>query len=220
MKLTRSEENYLKSIYKLSGKDNENVSTSSLADELNTKAASVTDMIKKISDKGLCEYVKYKGVRLSPIGYSYAVNIVRKHRLWELFLVEKLAFGWEEVHEVAEQLEHIRSEKLILSLESFLNFPKWDPHGNPIPDSEGNIPKRVTEVLSKAESGKEYVLLGVNQDDPSFLSYLNQVGLQIGVEITLVKTFEFDGSLQIGLKGNEVHISKEVGSCLLVKEKV
>ncbi len=220
MKLTRSEENYLKSIFKLSGKEQLNVSTSALALELNSKAASVTDMIKKISDKGLCDYVKYKGVKLSPIGFNYAVNVVRKHRLWELFLVEKLSFGWEEVHEVAEQLEHIKSDKLIESLESFLDFPKWDPHGNPIPDSEGNIPKRATIVFSTVESGFNYVLLGVNQDDPEFLNYLNQVGLQIGQEIKLIQKFEFDGSLQIALSDKEFHISKEVAKCLLVKEKI
>ncbi len=220
MKLTRSEENYLKSIFKLSGKQQQNVTTSALAEELNAKAASVTDMIKKISDKGLCDYVKYKGVKLSPIGYNYAVNVVRKHRLWELFLVEKLAFGWEEVHEVAEQLEHIKSDKLTKSLEEFLDFPKWDPHGNPIPDSEGNIPKRSTVVFSLVESGFNYILLGVNQDDPEFLKYLNQVGLQIGKEIKLLQKFEFDGSLQIALESKEIHISKEVAKCLLVKEKV
>ncbi len=219
MKLTRSEENYLKSIFKLSGKEQLNVSTSALAEELNTKAASVTDMVKKITDKGLCEYVKYKGVKLSSLGLNCAINIVRKHRLWELFLVEKLSFGWEEVHEVAEQLEHIKSDKLVASLESFLNYPKWDPHGNPIPDSEGNIPKRSTVVFSAVESGYNYILLGVNQDDPDFLKYLNQVGLQIGKEIQLLQKFEFDGSLQIALENKEVHISKEVANCLLVKER-
>ncbi len=220
MRLTRSEENYLKSIFKLSGKEQSNVSTSALAEELNAKAASVTDMVKKISDKGLCEYIKYKGVRLSSIGLSYAVNIVRKHRLWELFLVEKLSFGWEEVHEVAEQLEHIKSEKLIKQLESFLDFPKWDPHGNPIPDSEGNIPKRSTVQFNLVESGFGYVLLGVNQDDPDFLNYLNQVGLHIGKEIELIQKYEFDGSMQIELEGKGIQISKEVAKCLLVKEKV
>src|SRR5690606_25078163 len=137
--LSLSEENYLKSIFHLEQKNPAGVSTNALAEQLETKASSVTDMLKKLSDKKLVIYRKYQGVKLSKSGREIALSVIRKHRLWEVFLVEKLEFNWDEVHEVAEQLEHIRSEKLIRELDRFLDFPKRDPHGDPIPDSKGNL---------------------------------------------------------------------------------
>src|SRR5680860_794131 len=137
--LTFSEENYLKAIFHLERTHPNGVSTNALAKEMETKASSVTDMIKKLSEKNLINYKKYKGFKLSHFGMKTAIAIIRKHRLWEVFLVEKLNFSWDEVHEVAEQLENIKSEQLIRELDRFLGFPKRDPHGDPIPDAEGNF---------------------------------------------------------------------------------
>ena len=138
--MTTSEENYLKVIYHLSNLSPKGVNTNAIAGMLDTKASSVTDMLKKLSDKELVDYQKYQGVFLTDKGKLNAKMIVRNHRLWEVFLVEKLGFAWDEVHEVAEELEHIRSEKLINQLDKFLNFPSFDPHGDPIPNAKGEIP--------------------------------------------------------------------------------
>src|SRR5215213_2659158 len=144
MKYSASKENYLKAIFHLQSQDGV-VTTNELAEELQTRAASVTDMLKKLKDQKLLMYEKYKGFRLSPEGRKVAIQIIRKHRLWEHFLVEKLQFGWDEVHEIAEELEHISSKKLIDRLDEYLGFPKWDPHGDPIPDSNGKF-ERVEQV--------------------------------------------------------------------------
>src|SRR5580693_6558937 len=135
---TFTEENYLKAIYHLS-LQSESVSTNQIAASLNTKAASVTDMLKKLADKELINYTKYQGVTLTPQGEKIAVSIIRKHRLWEYFLVEKLNFKWDEVHDVAEELEHISSKELADRLDQFMGYPKYDPHGDPIPDSNGKL---------------------------------------------------------------------------------
>src|SRR5215204_5861291 len=137
--LSFTEENYLKTIYRLSDGGTESVATNSIAEAMNTKAASVTDMIKKLSGKNLISYEKYYGVKITKAGRSAALSVVRKHRLWETFLVEKLNFNWDEVHDVAEQLEHIQSPLLIEKLDEFLSHPIADPHGHAIPDKNGKI---------------------------------------------------------------------------------
>src|SRR6476620_10565441 len=139
--MTFSEENYLKTIYHITSSSGAEVSTNAIAEKMETKASSVTDMLKKLADKDLVHYKKYQGVSLTDKGLHSAKMIVRKHRLWEIFLVEKLAFSWDEVHDIAEQLEHIKSEQLVNKLDAFLNFPTEDPHGDPIPNAEGNIIK-------------------------------------------------------------------------------
>jgi DtxR family Mn-dependent transcriptional regulator len=153
MNLSSTEENYLKAIYKLSFKS-ENATTNDIAEKVNTKAASVTDMIKKLSDKSLVYYEKYKGVHLSPEGIKIAKSLVRQHRLWEVFLVDKLGYKWDEVHDLAEQLEHITDVIFIDRLDSFLGKPRFDPHGDPIPDSEGNIIEQQHILLSDASIGQ------------------------------------------------------------------
>lgn len=212
-----TEENYLKAIFNLS-ENNSEVSTNELAEATNTRAASVTDMIKKLAEKELVHYAKYKGVSLTNTGRRVAVSIVRKHRLWEVFLHEKLNFGWEEVHEIAEQLEHINSDELIDKLDAFLDFPKHDPHGDPIPDKEGRFAKNNFIELSKAELGKEYVLTGVSDHSPSFLKMLEKWGLNIGTQFKICEVNEFDGSMELMLDVNKaIFLGQKSSSNILVK---
>ena len=164
--ISRTIENYLKAIFSLSEKGNSVVTTNSIAEKLNTKASSVTDMVKKLTIKKLVNHEKYKGVILTLKGKRLATSIIRKHRLWETFLVDKLGFNWEEVHDVAEQLEHIRSDKLVSLLDNFLEFPQFDPHGDPIPNSKGQFPKSNSTPLHKLSKGEEGRVMGVLQDNP------------------------------------------------------
>ena len=167
-----SEENYLKAIFHLQKHSKAGVSTNALAEEMQTKASSVTDMVKKLSDKDLVVYKKYQGVYLSETGLKTALQIVRKHRLWEVFLVEKLNFTWDEVHDIAEELEHIKSEKLISELDKFLDYPQRDPHGDPIPDAEGNFQVSNKTLLSNLKKGEIGTLVGVKDSSTEFLKYL------------------------------------------------
>lgn len=211
-----TEENYLKAIFKLS--DGGDVSTNALSEEMSTRAASVTDMIKKLSDKGLVDYEKYKGVTLSDKGREVAVSVVRKHRLWEVFLCDKLEFGWEEVHEMAEQLEHIQSDALIDRLDAFLNFPKYDPHGDPIPDKQGKFAKNNFIELTKADKNQSYVLTGVSDHSPAFLKMLEKWGLAIGSELRVNDINEFDGSLELIVKdGQAIFLGQKSCAHILVK---
>ena len=170
---SHSEENYLKVIYTIELTKSKNVSTTLIAKKIHTKASSVTDMLKKLADKKLVNYEKYKGVSLTKKGKSIAVNIVRKHRLWEVFLVNKLNYNWDEVHEMAEQLEHIKSDSLINRLDAFLNFPKHDPHGDPIPDENGNIALHKNVMLSFIEANNSCVVIGLKDSSSDFLKFPN-----------------------------------------------
>jgi len=212
-----SEENYLKSIFHLEQKNPAGVSTNALAEQLETKASSVTDMLKKLSDKKLVIYRKYQGVKLSKSGREIALSVIRKHRLWEVFLVEKLEFNWDEVHEVAEQLEHIRSEKLIRELDRFLDFPKRDPHGDPIPDSKGNLAVSDKVILSELLKGESGVCVGVKDSSAEFLQYLDKNSISLGKKITVKEKEIFDGSLTIIIGGKELNISRAVAQNLLLK---
>jgi len=160
-RISEAEENYLKAIFKISEKEDRPVSTSAIAAEMNTSAASVTDMIKKLSEKALVLHEKYRGVVLTDAGSGIAKKLIRKHRLWEVFLVNKLDFSWDEVHAIAEQLEHIHSDRLIERLDDFLGFPRFDPHGDPIPDAEGNMVLRKQVLLSELKEGNSCVIVGV-----------------------------------------------------------
>ncbi len=214
---SQSEENYIKSIYHLATNSVKGISTNAIAKKLETKASSVTDMLKKLSDKGLVVYKKYQGVTLTEFGIKTAVNIIRKHRLWEVFLVEKLNFSWDEVHEVAEQLEHIKSPKLIDELDVFLGFPKQDPHGDPIPDKEGNfkpIDKRLLTTLSENEKG---ICVGVNDSSSGFLQFLDKQGISLGVSIEVVEKEPFDGSLVIKVNNKVLSISNKIASNLYIQ---
>jgi DtxR family transcriptional regulator, Mn-dependent transcriptional regulator len=218
IKLTHSEENYLKVIFQLSGKDREKVSTNSLADKLCTKASSITDMLKKLADKKLISYKKYNGCDLSSRGEAIAIQIVRKHRLWETFLVSKLSFGWEEVHEVAEQLEHIQSPKLIDSLDALLGFPKFDPHGDPIPDKNGNITYRKSKIrLTESALGTVVELISVDEDSLLLLKYLDEIGLKLGSKLKVLERYSFDESIKIEFNGKQMNLSKKVAENMGVR---
>ena len=217
--ITLAEENYLKAILATSLNTEGKVSTNAIADEIGTSAASVSDMLKKLQDKRLVKYEKYKGVILSKRGTKKAINILRKHRLWETFLVNKLAFGWGEVHDVAEQLEHIKSEELVDRLEAFLNHPQFDPHGEPIPIKNGEIPKSNTIPLNEIKTGIKGNVMGVTLDEKTFLDYLTKLNISIGTEIEILETISFDQSLSIKIENKKQHISNDVAKYLLIKTK-
>lgn len=218
MSLTLTEENYLKAIYHLS-EDVTVVSTNAIAEKIETKASSVTDMLKKLADKNLISYIKYKGVSLTTTGRNTAVNIVRKHRLWEVFLVEKLNFTWDEVHDVAEQLEHIKSPKLIEELDMFLGYPTHDPHGDPIPNSAGKIKERSKIVLSKALVGNNYKCVGVLDSSSEFLKYLDKHHIEIGTLIHVSDLEEFDQSMTIQIDNKTMVMSKAITSNIYVTKE-
>lgn len=210
-----TEENYLKVIYHLS-EISYPVQTNAIAERTQTKAASVTDMVKKLNDKGLVDYVKYQGVTLTEKGRLAAINIVRKHRLWEVFLVEKLDFKWDQVHDVAEELEHIQSTLLIERLDEFLNFPKVDPHGDPIPDKNGNFIARKLVQLCKLKAQETGTITGVSEHSSTFLKLLEKLGLTLGKEIEVMELIAYDGSVQLKLDGKQINISREVAKNILV----
>lgn len=215
--LTHSEENYLKAVYALTPLNEEGVSTSDIAARLSTKASSVTDMVQKLADKELLKYRKYQGVQLTAEGRSAAIQVVRKHRLWEVFLKEKLGFGWDEVHEIAEQLEHIRSEELIERLDRFLGHPKFDPHGDPIPDPSGKIQTRSSQPISDLEVGELGAITGVRDSSASFLQYLDKQRLVLGTEVKVIEFFDYDQSVKVEAGGKEITISYEVSKNIKVQ---
>lgn len=212
-----TEENYLKIIYHLSVISNP-VQTNAIAERIQTKAASVTDMLKKLSDKELVDYVKYQGVTLTEKGKLAAISIVRKHRLWEVFLVEKLNFKWDEVHEVAEELEHIKSTLLVERLDEFLEFPKVDPHGDPIPDQYGNFADLSFVKLSKLKTGEKGTITGVSEHSSPFLRHLEKLGLTLGKKIEVSEIIDFDGSVELLIDKQKINISREVAKHILINK--
>lgn len=208
-----SEENYIKTIHHIQVGE-QLVSTNEIAAKMNTKASSVTDMLKKLADKNLAEYIPYKGARLTKSGVDCANQIIRKHRLWEVFLVEKLDFSWDEVHEVAEQLEHIQSRKLIDELDKHLGFPRQDPHGDPIPDQNGDYEKIVQTPLSKLSKGNTGRITGVMDTSKDFLKYLDKHKIELGSSIEILEREDFDGSLLIKTDHKTLHISQHIASNL------
>jgi len=216
--LSLTEENYLKAIYHLSDGGSKSVLTNDLAAAMNTKAASVTDMIKKLSAKTVINYEKYYGVNVTSKGKNEALMVIRKHRLWETFLVEKLGFSWDEVHEVAEQLEHINSNRLIEKLDEFLGFPKVDPHGDPIPDNKGKLkvlPKIAIDQLNIGYQGK---IAAVKDSDSNLLKYLDKIGAKPGTNLKILGKEAYDDSMEVLIDDHRVFISKEVSQNILVVE--
>jgi DtxR family transcriptional regulator, Mn-dependent transcriptional regulator len=212
-----TEENYLKAIFKISEKEETSASTNAISAHMSTSAASVSDMIKRLADKDLVLYEKWKGVRLTEKGRQIATSLIRKHRLWEVFLVDKLSFAWDEVHPLAEELEHIQSDILINRLDEFLGFPKFDPHGDPIPDKEGNFTFR-KQVLLSDFIGKEAVIVGVQEHSKVFLNYLDRLGLKLGTAIEILEKVEYDGSLAIKIENRvEQTISGKIAQNLFVR---
>ena len=215
--MTFSEENYLKAIYHLTVVSTSGVSTNAIAEVMETKASSVTDMLKKLAEKDLVNYKKYQGVTLTDNGKLEAKMIVRKHRLWEVFLVEKLGFSWDEVHDIAEQLEHIKSEQLINKLDDFLGNPTEDPHGDPIPNAQGQLPKIDKQLLSDLAEGQKGICVGVKDTSSDFLKYLDKQGIALGSSIEIIGKESFDLSLRIKVDANHLNISNKIASNLFVK---
>ncbi|WP_078210920.1 metal-dependent transcriptional regulator [Flavobacterium sp. LM5] len=215
--MTHSEENYLKAIYHLTVQLEAEVPTNAIAEMMETKASSVTDMLKKLADKALINYIKYQGVSLTEKGRHAAKMIVRKHRLWEVFLVEKLSFTWDEVHDIAEQLEHIKSEQLINKLDDFLGNPTEDPHGDPIPDAQGKITKTEKLLLSELAESETAICVGVKDSSADFLQYLNKQKIALGAVIKVLGRENFDASLHLIINDTPLTVSSKIAGNLYVK---
>ncbi|MCH8903083.1 MAG: metal-dependent transcriptional regulator [Bacteroidetes bacterium] len=220
MILSQTEENYLKTIFKLEEKFSGSISTNAIAEMIKTTAASVTDMVKRLRTKKLVDHEKYKGTLLTKKGSAIAKNLIRKHRLWESFLVEKLNFNWDEVHDMAEQLEHIKSKILTKRLDEFLDHPKFDPHGDPIPDENGKIVYQSEILLSELKQNQTALITGVKDHSSKFLQYLETTKLVLGAKIKVLDVVDYDSSLLIQLNNKkEFRISEKVGNNLFVKSK-
>ena len=216
---TFSEENYLKIIYKLDKQGIKKITPTAIAEALNNNPASVIDMLKKLGDKKLISYEKAKGVKLNPSGRTIAISIIRRHRLWEVFLLEKLEYEWDQVHDMAEQLEHIQYHGLADRLDKFLGFPRYDPHGDPIPSANGEMASMNRIMLEETNIGKTYKVVGVKDTSPEFLQYLKKLEIGIGTKITVVEKISFDHSIVIRI-GEEIQttVSKAFSQNLLMHE--
>ena len=219
--LSNTEENYLKALLKL-GSENEGkdaAGINEMAAHLGVKPATATDMFKKLKEKKLVDYKKYGKISLTDSGRESAVNVVRKHRLWETFLFQKLNFTWDEVHEVAEQLEHIKSQKLVNKLEEFLDYPEFDPHGDPIPKANGKMVSVVKMALADLKPGDTCMVIAVKDTSNLFLKYLERLGINIGTEIKVIEMISFDGSLLVSIQGQEPrNVSIKFAESLLVRK--
>ncbi len=218
MAYSQTEENYLKAIYKLSRLQSKGVSTKAIGDILDITPPTVSDMLKRLHSKNLIKHAKYKGVFLTEEGEKIALKIIRKHRLWETFLVEKFKFKWDEVHDIAEQLEHIDSPELVNRLDAYLNHPQFDPHGDPIPDENGKIHIRFEKTLDSIKTGEQVIMVGVKDHTPEFLQYLVQLDLKLGDKISVLKIIDFDKSCVIKTSDEiEREISHKVCKNIIIK---
>lgn len=217
--ISQTEENYIKAIFKISEKTKENASTNAVAHLMGTSAASVTDMIKRLSEKELVNYEKYRGVSLTNEGNKVATNLIRKHRLWEVFLVENMKYSWDEVHELAEQLEHVQSENLIDRLDNFLGNPKFDPHGDPIPSADGKFMLRNQILLSNMVVGDKGILIGVKIQDKLFLQFLTENKIELGSQLEVINKMAYDHSMLVMVdEKNEITLSEKVNRNLYLKK--
>ena len=213
---SQSEEDYLKALYHLET-DYDAVSTNSIADYLDMKPSSVTDMLKKLAEKKYINYEKYKGTSLTKRGRLVALSIIRKHRLWETFLVEKLGFGWDQVHIIAEQLEHIKSEELIENLDNFLGNPKYDPHGDPIPNKDGKIEKMNQKLLVELKADQKGIITGVKKGTTSLLNYLDKEKIKLGDSVKVIEILEFDGTYIVEINKRKLTFSEKICQNLLLE---
>ena len=215
--ITNTEENYLKAIYSLNeDRNGKDLGTNELASHLGISPATASSMLKKLKEKGLISYEKYGAISLLEKGEREAYTVIRKHRLWETFLVEKMEFTWDEIHEVAEQLEHIKSKKLVDQLDKLLGYPEYDPHGDPIPNANGKIKTIHKNTLSQEPPGKQLTMVGVKNDSPEFLQYITQLGLAINSKITITSYHKFDSSLNIEVNGKSQMITQQVAENIYV----
>lgn len=216
---SKTEENYLKAIFKLSGYNDESVSTNNIAAELQTSAASVSDMLKRLSEKKLINYEKYRGVQLTKAGRAIALSLIRSHRLWEVFLVDKLQYNWDQVHDLAEELEHVHEPDMLAKMEEFLGFPTHDPHGDPIPDAEGKIAFQEPISLAELAKGEKGLVVRVEEQSTDFLQYLDRLTLGIGSRLEVDEYNEYDNSRVVRIDGGQpVFISEKVASNLMLKK--
>ncbi len=217
MQLTLTEENYIKAIYVIQHKnDSGEVSVNEIAERLNTRPATVTDMLKKLSEKVLVHYEKYKKVQLTESGEKIALSILRKHRLWETFLCDKLNFSWDEVHEVAEQLEHIQSSKLIDRMDEFLGFPEYDPHGDPIPKANGELPPSRAIPLNELAENTQGKIVAVRDTSTAFLQQLERFNVEIGTKLTITERMPYDRSIWVkNESGESFQLSEKIAINLL-----
>lgn len=204
-----TEENYLKTIFHLSHKEAGKISLTAIAEDMGINAASAIDMVKKLTEKKLISYDKIKGAKLTNTGKKAALSIVRNHRLWEVFLLEKLGYSWDVVHDIAEQLEHIKHPELADRLDEFLDFPKYDPHGDPIPKSTGEMPSMVKTLLSEIAVGEKCRVVAVKDSSAPFLQYLQQLSVSIGTSIKILEKIQFDHSMSIQIGKDKVTVVSE-----------
>ncbi len=217
--MTIAEEKYLKAIFKIAQYRGVPVGTSLIADELATTPASVSDMLKKLSEKSLIDYEKYYGAQLTESGTRVATDLIRKHRLWETFLVEKLHFEWTEIHEIAEQLEHIRSQTLVERLDEFLDHPRFDPHGEPIPDVNGKFTVRQQVLLRDLSQGERGVVIGVQQQRNDFLRFLDEMHIKLGSLLVVKSVYDFDHSLKVIIdERHDAVISQAISKNIYVRK--
>lgn len=210
--LSDTEENYLKALLRITAEHNGagGAGTNQLAGTLNVRPATATDMLKKLREKQLVNYEKYGKITLTDTGRDLAVAIIRRHRLWETFLFDKLGFSWDQVHDIAEQLEHIKSEKLVERLDRFLGFPQFDPHGDVIPSAEGDYIHETRLTLAEAPEGNLYTIIAVKDNSPSFLQYVSQIGIGIHSEVIVLQRYGFDHSIALEIDGTKINISDKV----------
>jgi DtxR family transcriptional regulator, Mn-dependent transcriptional regulator len=215
--LSITEENYLKIIFSLAQKSEGAVNTNAIAAAMNTTAASVTDMLKRLGEKSMLSHEKYRGVMLTEQGTQLATQLIRRHRLWEVFLTEKLGFSWDQVHDVAEQLEHVTGHGLIERLDAFLEHPRFDPHGDPIPDAHGRWWQRHQLPLAELPLQQQSVVTGVGDHSKAFLQYLQQLGITLGTTVEVVERIGYDFSIKIKINQQTVcTLSEKASRNLLV----
>ncbi len=216
---TLSEENYLKAIYNIFKSGPSKITPTAISEALGNNPASVVDMLKKLADKNLLVYEKSKGAKLTPAGMQVAISVVRKHRLWEAFLLEKLGYGWHEVHDIAEQLEHVHHPELADRLDKFLGFPQYDPHGDPIPKANGDSASSYKTLLAQVAEGKPCQVVAVKDTSTPFLQYLGKLGISIGTTITVSERIPFDNSTIVFIGSNPIPttVSKIFADNLLVE---
>ena len=213
---TKSEEDYLKCLYHLQ-QGKKSVSTNEIANYLSMKPSSVSDMLKKLAEKKCVNYLKYKGSSLTKKGELIALSVIRKHRIWETFLVNKLGFSWSKVHNIAEQLEHVNSEELIDKLDHFLSYPQIDPHGDPIPQKNGTIAELNQKLLSELKHGEEGIITGIKKGTPSLLNFLDMKNIKLGDQIQLISILEFDQSAEVIIHEKTINLSEKICSNLLIE---
>jgi len=217
--LTITEENYLKALLHLSANeiDNRGVGTNQLATQLNVRPATVNNMLKKLKDKDLVDYEKYGKISLTKKGEELAIQVIRKHRLWETFLFTKLDFTWDEVHEVAEQLEHVQSEKLIEKLDKFLNYPRFDPHGDTIPSKNGTFKVEVKRTLADCLPGSVCEVVSVRDNSTDFLQYVGSLGIGINCKVEVINKLSFDGTLSLQIENKKVSVSQKIAENIYIR---